>query len=136
MRAEYDLATLVRVPVEKVRRRPPPQVEPFERTSAFPEFEDSPPTGYEWDEAKAALNFGKHGVTFNEASTVFDNPQADVTYDPDHSQDEDRYLIIGHSARGRVLIVSHTERDELTRIISARTATRRERRSYEDGDIR
>jgi uncharacterized DUF497 family protein len=136
LRPEYDLAALVRVPPEKVRRRRRPSPEQLEHTSAFPDFEESPPPGFEWDTNKAASNFDKHGVTFNEASTVFDDALAGLRYDPDHSQEEERYLLIGRSARGRLLIVSHTDRDEGTRIISAREATPRERRSYENGDLR
>lgn len=134
LRPEYDLSTLVRVPDQKIRTRRS-RTESIERTSAFPEFEDTPPPGFEWDDKKAAKNFEKHGVTFNEASTVFGDPLATLTYDPDHSDEEDRYLLIGHSARGRLLIASHTDREERTRIISAREATPRERRSYEDGSI-
>lgn len=133
LRPEYDLIDLVRVPAVKIRPRTQPGVEPLELTSAFPQIEGSAHPEFEWDEAKAASNFRKHGVTFNEASTVFDDPQAAFAYDPDHSEDEDRHLIIGHSARGRVLIVSHTDREAGTRIISAREATRREQRSYENG---
>jgi uncharacterized protein len=81
---------------------------------------------FEWDEDKAAANESKHGVSFTEASTVFD--------DPVHSGQEDRYLTIGLSATGRVLIVSHTDRGAATRIISARVASRGERKGYEDGD--
>ena len=135
LRAEYDLSTLVRVPPGKIRW-PRKGAEPLELTSAFPEFDDTPPAGFEWDEDKAAANFRKHGVTFNEASTVVTNEHAALLYDPDHSEGEDRYLLIGHSARGRLLIVSFTDRGENTRVISARAATPRERRSYEDGDNR
>jgi uncharacterized DUF497 family protein len=135
LRPEYDLRALVRVPPEKVRRRARPSVEPLEPTSAFPDFEDSPPPGFEWDKTKAASNVGKHGVTFNEASTVFDDKLAVLRYDPDHSEDEERYLLIGRSAIGRLLLVSHTDREDGTRIISAREATPRERRSYENGDL-
>ncbi|MES2792856.1 MAG: BrnT family toxin [Planctomycetota bacterium] len=136
LRSEYDLSTLVRVPLEMVRRKGRPKVEPLELTSAFPEIEDTPPPGFEWDDNKAASNFRKHGVTFNEASTVFDNPLAALVYDPDNSEDEVRYLIVGDSARGRLLFVSHSDRKETTRIISAREATPRERRSYQNGDVR
>ncbi|MGH7138011.1 MAG: BrnT family toxin [Pirellulales bacterium] len=89
---------------------------------------------FEWDEDKARSNFQKHGVTFGEAETVFDNPLADTFFDPDHSDDEDRYLTIGESARGRLIIVSHTDRGDRVRIISARLATRAERKKYEDGN--
>jgi uncharacterized DUF497 family protein len=89
--------------------------------------------GFEWDDAKAASNFQKHGVTFGEAATVFDDPLAVTFYDPDHSDDDDRFLTIGLSAAGRTLIVSHTDRGDRIRIISAREATRAERKGYEDG---
>ena len=76
---------------------------------------------------------GNHGVSFHEAATVFGDPLA-ITYDdPDHSEDEDRFLTFGHSALGRLLVVSHTDREDRTRIISARTATRKERKQYEEG---
>lgn len=89
--------------------------------------------GFEWDDDKAASNFNKHGVTFGEAATVFDDPLAITYYDPDHSVTEDRYLTIGQSALGRVVIVSHTDRGDRIRIISGREASRAERRGYEDG---
>ena len=88
---------------------------------------------YEWDEAKAANNLDKHGVPFEEAVTVFADPLYIDFYDPDHSVDEHRYLIIGQSAAGRLLIVSYTERDEVVRLISAREGTSSERRAYEEG---
>ncbi len=88
---------------------------------------------FEWDDAKAASNFSKHGVTFGEAATVFDDPLS-ITYDdPDHSDDEERFLTIGVSAAGRVVIVSHTDRGDRIRVISARVASRSERKGYEDG---
>jgi uncharacterized DUF497 family protein len=65
---------------------------------------------FEWDENKAAKNLSKHQVSFDEAKTVFDDPLYIDFYDPDHSEDEDRYLIVGQSTRGRLLIVSYTER--------------------------
>ena len=89
---------------------------------------------FEWDEDKALVNESKHGVSFPEASSVFGDPLAVTFDDPTHSDDEDRYLTIGQSAAGRVLIVSHTDRDSATRIISARVASRGERKGYEDGD--
>lgn len=88
---------------------------------------------YEWDEEKAAGNLEKHGVTFEEASSVFDDPLFIDFYDPDHSIEEHRYLIIGQSVAGRLLIVSYTERDQAIRLISAREATSSERRTYEEG---
>ncbi|HEX3253715.1 MAG TPA: BrnT family toxin [Pyrinomonadaceae bacterium] len=88
---------------------------------------------YEWDEAKSASNREKHGVSFEEAATVFGDPLYVDFYDPDHSVDEHRYLIMGQSTAGRLLIVSYTERDEVVRLISAREVTSSERRAYEEG---
>ncbi len=87
---------------------------------------------FEWDEEKAAANLAKHGVSFEEAKGVFDDPLYVDFYDPDHSQDEHRYIIIGQSRQGRLLIVSYTERDDVTRLISAREVTRSEREVYEE----
>lgn len=86
---------------------------------------------FEWNPDKAARNLSKHGVAFAEAATVFGDPLAVTFYDPDHSRDEDRYLTFGYSTRGRLLVVSHTDRQHRHRLISARTATRRERKIYE-----
>ena len=88
---------------------------------------------FEWDEEKAAGNLEKHGVTFEEAASVFRDPLYVDFYDPDHSIDEQRYLIIGQSMDGRLLIVSYTERDHATRLISAREVTSAERKAYEEG---
>jgi hypothetical protein len=88
---------------------------------------------FEWDENKAARNLLKHRVSFEEAKIVFDDPLYVDFYDPDHSDDEERYLIVGESNRGRLLIVSYTERGDLIRLISARVATRAEREAYEEG---
>src|SRR5690349_23772319 len=88
---------------------------------------------YEWDQAKATSNLEKHGVSFEEAATVFDDPLYIDFYDPDHSIDERRYLIMGQSTARRLLIVSYTERDEVIRLISAREVTSPERRAYEEG---
>ncbi len=85
----------------------------------------------EWDASKAARNRGKHGVTFSEAATAFDDPLAIVSPDPDHSMDEARALLLGRSGRDRLLVVSHVDRGASVRIISARLATPRERRTYE-----
>ena len=90
---------------------------------------------FEWDEAKATANEQKHGVDFTEAMTVFADPLSLTGYDPDHSEEEDRYLTMGLSAEGRLLIVSHTDRGDIVRIISAREADRRERKDYEDGNF-
>jgi uncharacterized DUF497 family protein len=86
-----------------------------------------------WDENKVAANLSKHGVSFDEAKTVFDDPLYVDFYDPDHSYEEHRYIIMGQSRNGRLLIVSYTERDDMIRLISAREATRRERVTYEEG---
>ncbi len=88
---------------------------------------------FEWSENKAASNLSKHGVSFEEAKTVFDDPLYVDFYDPDHSEDEERYLIVGESNRGRLLIVSYTERGDSIRLISARELTRTEREAYEEG---
>lgn len=88
---------------------------------------------FEWDRDKAARNLAKHGVEFAEAATVFGDPLAITFHDPDHSDDEDRFLTFGHSIAERLLVVSHTERGDATRIISARAATRRERKIHEEG---
>jgi uncharacterized DUF497 family protein len=87
---------------------------------------------FTWDPGKAAANFSKHGVSFEDASTVFRNPLAKVLPDPTHSEQEQRSLIIGHSAGGRLLLVVFTESDDRIRIISARDASARERREYEE----
>ena len=87
---------------------------------------------YEWDQEKAASNLEKHEVSFEEAATVFSDPLYVDFYDPDHSVDEHRYLIMGHSTAGRLLIVSYTDRDDLVRLISAREVTASERKAYEE----
>jgi uncharacterized DUF497 family protein len=87
----------------------------------------------EWDPEKAASNFTKHGVDFHEAGTVLDDPLSATFPDPDHSLDEQRYLTIGSSLSGRILVVAHTDRGEALRLISARVATPTERRFYEQG---
>jgi hypothetical protein len=86
---------------------------------------------FEWDDTKAVSNFGKHDVSFQEASTVFGDPLAGTFPDPDHSQGEERWLTVGLSVKGRLLVVAHTEHDVTFRIISARVATTHERSSYE-----
>jgi uncharacterized DUF497 family protein len=92
------------------------------------------PLRFEWDEDKAASNVAKHGVTFDEASTVFGDPLATIFDDEEHSQDELREIIIGHSVLQRLLLVSFTERgEEVVRIISARKASKSERKDYEEG---
>ena len=88
---------------------------------------------YEWDQEKSENNLQKHGVSFEESASVFGDPLYIDFYDPDHSIDERRYLIIGQSNAGRLLIVSYTERDEVIRLISAREMTSSERKAYEEG---
>ena len=88
---------------------------------------------FEWDPDKADRNSQKHGVTFHEAASVFNDPQAMTYFDLDHSQDEERFITFGDSANGRLLVVSHTDRGDRTRIISARQASRKERDSHENG---
>ena len=90
-------------------------------------------TEYEWNEEKAAANLSKHGVAFDEAKSVFEDPLHVDFYDPDHSYNEQRFIMVGQSTQGRLLIVSYTERGDVIRLIGAREATRRERRDYEEG---
>ncbi|MEO8378858.1 MAG: BrnT family toxin [Acidobacteriota bacterium] len=87
---------------------------------------------FEWDPNKAKTNFEKHGVTFEEATTVFYDDNARIDDDPDHSIGEHRELICGLSVEGRLLLVSFTERGDSIRIIHARQAARKERRRYEE----
>jgi len=87
---------------------------------------------FEWDLEKAAANLRKHGVAFAEAATVFGDPLSTTFPDPDHSLAEQRYVTVGMSADRRLLVVAHTEHGDSIRIISARRATRRERRWYEE----
>ena len=86
---------------------------------------------FEWDAKKADSNVAKPGVTLPEAMTVFGDPLELAIADPDHSEEEFRFLSMGHSALGRLLVVAYTEREGRTRIINAREATPRERREYE-----
>lgn len=88
---------------------------------------------FEWNPDKAVINLRKHSVSFQEAATVFDDSLSVTFPDPDHSIGEDRYVIIGMPGLGRLLVVSHTDRGNRTPIISARRATRQERRFYEEG---
>ena len=86
---------------------------------------------FEWDPAKALENEREHeGVTFEEASTCFSDLLSTTIYDPDHSDTEDRYVLLGISAQGRLLVVVHTERGDNIRIISARPANGREAEQY------
>lgn len=86
---------------------------------------------FEWDNHKAATNRAKHGVSFAEASTVFGDPLSLTIPDPAHSDVEERFIILGHSHQQRLLVVVHTERGDNVRIISARRASNRERKTYE-----
>ena len=86
---------------------------------------------FEWDRSKSAADLEKHGVSFEEAATAFGDPLSITILDPDSSDDEDRFILIGQAFSGRLLVVVHTDRDESTRLISARPATRRERTTYE-----
>ena len=86
---------------------------------------------FEWDPEKEQANIQKHGVDFTEAATVFGDPLELTISDPDHSIGECRFLSMGHSSRNRMLVVSYTERENHIRIISARTASPKERRQYE-----
>ncbi len=88
-------------------------------------------TRFTWDPAKAASNLRKHGVGFAEALSVFGDPLARILNDPSHSEREGREIIVGNSTRGRLLLVSFTERAGVIRLISARRATRHERQDYE-----
>ena len=86
---------------------------------------------FEWDFEKAAENLERHGISFEEAATAFGDPLSITIGDPDHSEAEDRYVLLGMTFRVRLVVVAHTDRGENVRLISARLATRRERRSYE-----
>jgi uncharacterized DUF497 family protein len=92
------------------------------------------PLLFEWDPHKARANVRKHGVTFNEACAAFEDVLSVTIPDPLHSKDERRFILIGHSHRGRLLVVVHTDRGDRIRIISARPATKKERRYYEENE--
>jgi uncharacterized protein len=85
---------------------------------------------FEWDADKAECNRTKHGVSFEEAMTVFSDPLGRLVDDPEHSQEEERFVLFGRSGAGRLLAVMHTERDPVLRIISAREMTPKERKQY------
>ena len=87
---------------------------------------------FEWDEEKAKANLKKHGVSFDEATTVFVDPFSITICDPEHSEIEQRYIDFGSSGKGRVLVVVYTERDPNIRIISCRKATSLERKLYKE----
>jgi uncharacterized protein len=86
---------------------------------------------FEWDETKDLSNQEKHGISFGEAKTVFNDPRSLTIADEAHSNEEDRYIDIGISSRGRLIVVCYTERGVNIRIISCRKATKSERKSYE-----
>ena len=88
---------------------------------------------FEWDENKAQSNLEKHGVSFEEAATVLGDPMSLTIPDPQHSEAEDRFISMGESYRRRLIVVVHTDRSDRIRIISARLATRQERKTYEEG---
>ena len=88
---------------------------------------------FEWDSSKAQLNFSKHGISFEEASTIFGDPLSITRPDPDHSEEEARWVTIGVSTNFKTIVVVHTDRAETMRIISARLSTKRERDCYEQG---
>ncbi|MDD5170837.1 MAG: BrnT family toxin [Syntrophales bacterium] len=88
---------------------------------------------FEWDSKKAIANLKKHGVTFQEAATVFGDPMAITFQDPDHSAEEERQMTFGLSLQKRLIVVSHTERNDRTRIISARLMNHKEKVIYEEG---
>lgn len=90
---------------------------------------------FEWDPGKDKKNLRKHGVSFQEASSVFYDTLAVTGADPDHSENEERLITFGMSSSGRLLVVAHTERGDAIRIISARIATQREKRIYEEDQI-
>ncbi|EDX84129.1 conserved hypothetical protein [Synechococcus sp. PCC 7335] len=89
---------------------------------------------FEWNPEKAVINQRKHGVSFQSATTVFNDALSMTFPDPDHSIGESRYIIIGMSELNQLLVVSHTDRGNYTRIISAREATRQERKFYEESN--
>ncbi len=90
---------------------------------------------FEWDERKAASNVAKHGVSFEEAAAAFGDPLSLTIADPDHSEQEERFVSLGMSSLNRLVVVVHTDQEDNIRIISARLATPAERRKYEEGKI-
>ena len=87
---------------------------------------------FEWNSEKARQNLEKHGVSFDEATTAFADLRSRTIGDPKHSADEDRFLLLGMSSRGRLLVVAHTERGDRIRLINARLASKREKKQYEE----
>ena len=88
---------------------------------------------FEWNARKSTANLPKHGVSFDEAASVFFDPLSATGDDPDHSQDDRRFVTFGMSSSGRLLVVAHAQHDDAIRIITARHATRAERKLYEEG---
>jgi uncharacterized DUF497 family protein len=86
---------------------------------------------FEWNSERAAENLERHGISFEEAATAFGDPLSITIGDPDHSEAEDRFILLGMTFRGRLVVVVHTDRGENVRVISARIPTRRERQFYE-----
>ena len=91
------------------------------------------PLEFSWDGEKAVANLAKHRVSFEEASTAFGDPLSITVCDPDHSEEEARFVMVGRSFRGQLLVVVHSDREGSIRIINAREATGGERRDYEQG---
>jgi len=87
---------------------------------------------FEWDDEKAKSNYKKHGISFDEAATIFNDPRIATISDPDHSEDEERYVSIGKSIIMRIISVIHTYREKRIRLISARKATKAEKKTYEN----
>ncbi len=88
---------------------------------------------FEWDEKKAAANLRKHSVSFEEAASAFGDPLSLTIPDPEHSEDEERWVLLGMTERHRLVVVAHTEQADTVRLISARLATPAERHDYEEG---
>ena len=88
---------------------------------------------FEWDPKKAQSNLDKHGVAFEEAATVFGDPLSLTIGDPDHSEGEERFILLGQAITNRLIVVVHIEQHDRIRIISARMATKQENRTYEEG---
>jgi len=88
---------------------------------------------FEWDSKKALSNRRRHGITFEEASTIFGDPLSSTIHEPAHSIGEDRFISVGTSVNDKLIVVVHADRDDIIRIISARKATKNERRQYEQG---
>jgi uncharacterized DUF497 family protein len=86
---------------------------------------------FEWDRRKAVLNIKKHGVSFEDAATAFGDPLSVTIHDPKHSDDEDRFLLLGETQDKKLVVVAHTDRKDTIRLINARPATRQERKDYE-----